>query len=239
MRKPILLGIHGLKTAGKDTTFGFAQEWGDAQGLTAKSRGFADYGKLEFARQYFPDITLDDAVAWCNEFKFTGEIILRYVNEAGRGEQKIYEGREPLACLLTEGGRYLHGEDVWVNLLLPEGDVEGIGYPKWWEEFEYHYAEGPWVADICGVTDVRFENEILRVKHHGGVAVKVKRDSAEQAVIDEAQRKGWERPHDSELGLPDDLFDFVLDNNDSLRHLERQVREMMNTIKPTVTKVLD
>lgn len=235
MRKPILLGIHSLKTGGKDTVFKFAQEWAEWAGLTSTKRGFADQGKLSFARQYFPDISLADAIAWCDEFKFTGKmIVIEHAHWPARKKIHTFEGREPLANLLTEGGRELHGEDVWVDLLLPNGtigpDKGGTFYPKWWEEFEYQYQDGPWVADICGITDVRFKNEIERVKDLGGVAVKVNRDSATQAVIEEAKRKGWGAPHASELGLTDQYFDFVLDNNGSLNTLGQKVRDMMDVI---------
>jgi len=228
-RKPILLGIHALKKGGKDTTFNFAREWAEWAGYTVAQRGFADEGKLEFARQYFPHMTRAEAVEFCNEFKNTGRVKITW----GTGENHTsldLDGREPIANLLTEGGRHLHGEDVWVDLLLPHGETP-VGYPKWWESFEYHYQDGPYVADLCGVTDVRFRNEIERVGDLGGVKVKVVRDAATKAVWDEADSKGWNSPHDSELGLPNELFDFVLDNNGTLASLGQQVRTMMDVIQ--------
>jgi hypothetical protein len=68
--------------------------------------------------------------------------------------------------------------------------------------------------------------------------VKIKRDEAERKVIEEAKRKGWATPHASELGLPDDVFDYVLDNNGDLRHLEVQVFAMMDDIQRRRSGVL-
>jgi hypothetical protein len=211
MRTPVLIGIHGVKRSGKGTTAYFIQEWAVSLGMTAADRGFADDVKLIFARQFFPRITMEEAVKWCEEFKETGRVDV--IDESGHdGWGKRVSGREALAQFASEGARDILGDDIWLNQLLPA--ASGWSNRHWGG------------ADICTISDVRFPNEWRRIKDFGGLTIKVRRTSAEDAVIEEARKHGRE-VHRSELGLVDKHFDYVIHNNSSLADLQQKVTEVM------------
>lgn len=220
MRQPILIGIHGIKRAGKDTTARFVKELvaESDPALVVYKRGFADYAKWSFARQFFPKIPMDKAIEWVDKFKDSDAAITYPTDEycATGSISRTIPFRECMAQAATEGARLLYGDDHWVRLLLPDQDerhVEG-----WCESFmippktdrDWPYS----IADYCLITDVRFDNEVDRIHELGGKCWKVKRRDAEQAAIDKAKEQG--RPiHASELGLPDDMFDYIIDNDDN------------------------
>jgi hypothetical protein len=74
---------------------------------------------------------------------------------------------------------------------------------------------------ILVVTDMRFPNEIAGVLDRGGIAVKIRREEADSKPI----------LHPSEQTLPDDQFDYFLDNNGSLNDLFVNVVDMVDWIK--------
>jgi hypothetical protein len=74
---------------------------------------------------------------------------------------------------------------------------------------------------ILVVTDMRFPNEIAGVLDRGGIAVKIRREEADSKPI----------LHPSEQTLPDEQFDYFLDNNGSLNDLYVNVCEMVDWIK--------
>jgi len=244
MQTPLLIGLHGVKRSGKNTTAGFIARWAGRQPvpLTTKERGFADKAKLAFARQFFPKITMEEAIAWVDEYKLDSH--KRFVLEDRRHPSYHFvdiEFRQAMAQFATEGGRELYGLDHWVDLLLPTA-MYFNGYdlpenPKWHDEFmvfpDWHHPDPVeqgrlFVADICMITDMRFENELERVKTLGGVNIKIRRKDAEQAVIDEAKERGRDI-HASELGIPDEKFDAIINNDDNdLKYAESRTVQVMN-----------
>lgn len=214
---PVLIGLHGVKRSGKDTTAGFIEKWASRLPIrmTVKRRGFADKVKLAFARQFFPEITQEQAINWCDIYKESDESLL--VPDYKEWDNfKEVTFREAMRQFSTEGARDVYGDDFWVDQLLPTGTTLGMaqrGYPNinWQNNF---LIERFACADICLITDERFANENRRINQLGGINIKIKRKDAEQAVIDEAARQGKE-VHRSELGLPDEMFDYVIDNSDN------------------------
>lgn len=73
------------------------------------------------------------------------------------------------------------------------------------------------VSDIVTITDVRFPNELEAVKDHDGFLVKVLRN-----------KPGCDDSHPSEQDLPDDEFDWILDNTGTYDDLRHNVDLMMN-----------
>lgn len=73
---------------------------------------------------------------------------------------------------------------------------------------------------ILVVTDMRFPNEISGVLDRGGIAVKVRREEADSRPI----------LHASEQTLPDEQFDYFLDNNGSMADLQENVSKMVDWI---------
>ena len=220
MDKPILIGIHGVKRAGKDTSAHFIKEWAGASepAFTTFKRGFADKAKWAYARQFYPKITMAAAIKWVDTFKeSTAQIFFPDPSLASDDSEWEYNPvpfRLGMAQFATDGARDIYGDDFWADQLLPLGMMEHDPYPNWVTEFEIHDPEGPRPADICLITDLRFENEVTRIHEVGGKCLKIKRREAEEAVIEEARRQGRE-VHRSELGLPDELFDYVINNDDN------------------------
>lgn len=66
------------------------------------------------------------------------------------------------------------------------------------------------------ITDVRFPNELAWLKRTGGTAVYVKRPGV-----------GPVNDHVSDAGLPEDEFDYVIDNDGDLDDLDRKVAELL------------
>lgn len=200
----ILIGLHGVKGSGKDTTADFIEEFVAESdlGLLAVRRGFADKAKWAFMRQFIPDITMADALKIVDRFKNDPEAYINFPTVSLVGTQ-AFQGqitfRNGLAQFATEGGREIYGEDHWVDQLLHPNGV-------WEQEFDY--------ADFCMITDLRFPNELKRIQQYGGVNIKIRRKDAEDAVIEEAARQGRE-VHASELGIPDEQFDYVINNDDN------------------------
>lgn len=219
---PVLIGIHALKQSGKSTAHAFVQEWAGALSLSVAGRGFADHAKWMWTRQFFPDCTLQEAVAYVDKYK-ESDASIAFPSMVGKGPVTI-PFRRCMAQFATEGGRELVGDDFWVDLLLPFGRFGPYNEePAWWPSFTVPAQEIDGriknVADICVITDVRFENEVKRIKEVGGVCWKINREQAREAVIREAKEQ-QRSIHASELGLPDHLFDEVFDNSGSMANFK-------------------
>lgn len=230
---PFLIGISGVKQSGKGTAFRLIADWGRPLGLSAKERGFADYVKWLFARQFYPTVTMEEAIEWCDRYKEdkTAEV-------AVPGTRISF--RQALQHLGTEAARDLISNDFWVDLLLPRrptaSNPEGwrgsfLTEPKTANDWPYS------IADLCGVTDLRFEQELERIdsfrKHSQTpakvITIKLRRTVAEEAIVEEAIRQG-RKVHRSELGLPDACFDHVVNNNGSLCDLDARLAAIMNGV---------
>jgi hypothetical protein len=236
MTTPMLIGVSGVKRAGKDTTANFFEEFAAATKpapLASRRRGFADVGKWAFARQFYPDISMKNAIKWVDTWKLDQTAYLTGTTKKvlpGSGFP-LYGPVEPgilfrdvLAQFHTEGARDIYGDTFWVDQLLPLDDegyssmLSAMIGPSWWA----HFGTTPWVhqqkladvVDVCLITDNRFPNEVERIKELGGFTIKVRRKDAEDEVLAEAERLG--RPvHRSELGIPDAEFDYVINNDDN------------------------
>jgi hypothetical protein len=231
MGRPLLVGFHGVKRSGKDTAATYLQEWASGRSLSFCRRGFADIAKLAFARQFYPTITMEAAVKWVDTFKDSGYAFW-YPTGDDPEQPKLQSVpfRQCMAQFATEGARLIYGNDHWVDLLLPTAVyIDGHDlplYPKWHDSFEMLDDEaGPRVADVCAIIDLRFDNEVERIRRLGGMLVKIRRISAERAVQEEARERGISI-HDSELGIPDQEFDYVVDNNHELSDLKRQIESL-------------
>jgi len=115
-------------------------------------------------------------------------------------------------------------------------------YPDTWAEralkdaetvldkcIDYNRMVGPVHAfsrDYDGViiTDVRFKNEIAAVKKAGGKLVRIVRPGH--------QKPKWDHPSETEqLEVPDEEFDYIVDNGGDLHLLELEVGRMLSYLK--------
>jgi hypothetical protein len=226
---------------------------------SAVRRGFADKAKWAYMRQWVPGCTEQWAIAFVDQWKNDPEATCagiftdpedgitlsdsRLDNKegiTGRDEEDsplyfippvIF--RQHMAQFATESARDIYGMDHWADQVLPleptDRNPEGwrgsfMVPPRTAEEDPYSFAH------FAVMTDMRFENELLRVRELGGLNVKIKRRDAEQAVIEEAELQG-RKVHESELGLPDEWFDVVLNNNDNnMDNAYRRTAHMMHEI---------
>ena len=200
----ILIGLNGRRGAGKDTAFSFIQEWANERGVSAHRRGFADALKQSFARLFIPDISVEEAVMWCDELKTeeSGSLVSLTWGRLDDHYTKTsithqITGRQALQRHGTESHRDVFGEDFWVDALLPIDRISGEE-DGWAMNFRGPLSAEP--PEICVITDCRFENEAERIRALGGKIWTVARS---KLTLD---------PHISETPLPDRLIDLCLEN---------------------------
>lgn len=214
---PTLIGINGPMTSGKDTAYSFIQQWAEERGVSTCRRGFADLLKWSAYRIFVPDATIDEGVAWANEFKWSGVITAvmpRSEDNKDLEESWQISGRQLLQHYGTECHRDVFDPEFWVNALLPFGQAPGSQYAgervddKWHANFDH--------ADICCITDLRFENEAERIKH-----MRIVRGGG---YVLEIERPGIEREaHISEAKLPRELVDITINNAGTLEQFRDNV----------------
>jgi hypothetical protein len=72
------------------------------------------------------------------------------------------------------------------------------------------------------IPDVRFKNEVDYIRSKNGVLIKVKRDLI--PGVSPYQ-------HQSEKGLDDELFDYVVENNGTVDELYKKIYDILNTLE--------
>lgn len=193
---PWIIGIHGRKKSGKDTVAGFIEEWAQERQLSTHRNWYA--WRMKQSGAALLKMSMDDV----DNFKLHGRVIIELPDENGDLKTWVITGREFWQRYGTESHRDIFGFDFWVDQLLPL-DAD------WWAEFNH--------ADVCVVADVRFENEVLRIKKLGGEVWKVNRPGVEPD------------DHSSENLLPDAMMDWVVDNDSDLADLQAKVRYMLGS----------
>lgn len=159
-RGGMLIGINGVARSGKDTigqilvdNHGFERiAFADALRLGLYNMNPIVTIEVECQRQSFWE--------WLNgqpERRYTKVIRLQeIIDDIGweRAKVEYPEVRELMQKYGTEGGRMVHGEECWVNIIK-------------------RYVNSK--AGNFVITDMRFENEIAAVRKEGGLVVQVQR----------------------------------------------------------------
>lgn len=209
---PKLVGIAGLKTSGKDTTFQFVQkhnEW-------AQRVAFADKLKIMAARALGLEGCDDELMAMMDDFKQNGDIVANAFSPPGRESPVVFHqrisGRQYLQ-LFGSNARKVFGDTFWIDQILPTPTAEA--HPEVQlrnaEALAYRYPN----ADLVVVTDVRYPNEAQRIRALGGVVWKVWRPGVESDG------------HDSEIPIPGEFVNWTIPNDGSIEDLERQTIKAM------------
>ncbi len=118
--------------------------------------------------------------------------------------EKDERGRKLLQDIGTSGRNY--NEDIWVN------HVNRL--LKWWASETADH-------QLAVVTDIRYPNEIQRIKHEFSdvVTIRITRDSVEKLK------------HPSETALDQWTdWDYVVGNNGNLEEFQRKILEIMEGI---------
>lgn len=126
--------------AGKDTAYGYIEEYFSDTALRVEHMSFAR--KLKQSAATLFDIE-EDPIVWSDAIKSGGTI---YIDWPGGSE--AFSGREFLQRYGTEAHRNIFGTDFWVDAALPK-DTD-------------HYGK------LLVFTDVRFPNEAQRIRDLGG-----------------------------------------------------------------------
>lgn len=197
----MLLGLSGKKGSGKDTAYGFIKEWAEEQHIPVRRDAFADRLKLSAARIFFPDIELDEAVAWCNKMKEEDHwVMVGTGGTTGTDSEFVYDsccsGRTFLQRYGTEAHRDVFGHDFWLN---PVEDAYIMNQEK-----------------LTVITDVRFDNEAELVHFLGGQVWVIDRPGLEDGDT-----------HSSEKPLTGRLVDTTIINNKDLDTFRNRVRLRM------------
>jgi len=109
----------------------------------------------------------------------------------------------------TEWGRNLIADDIWVQLA--ENSIR------------HSWRHGSNVAN----TDLRFENEAIRIKELGGYIVHIIRDANEHS---ERQNETGAVNHTSNVTLPAKYIDYTIHNNGSLEMFYSEIVKIMYDI---------
>lgn len=196
----MLIGLNGKLKSGKDTTFQvisdlypFAERISFAEKLkqsAAASLGMSRELSEELKGHENVHITIAGT---------TGLNSLLPSDLAGEATKWSMTMREYLQRYGTEGHRDVFGENFWVDQALPK---------------DLDHSER-----LLIVTDMRFPNEIQRVKDLNGVCVKVHRNVETQFSS-----------HASEQNV-DHLMDYTLDNTGGLVDLTKNVKVLINDLR--------
>jgi hypothetical protein len=151
----VIIGLHGKKQAGKDTTLGYIDEYFGQTGLVVQGRSFARALKVSAAASL--GIKPDDPMVWADQLKVNSTIAV--IDDDTHTSHEI-SGREFLQYYGTEAHRDVFGENFWVDVVCPRDLVS-------------HDAE------LLVFTDVRFPNEAERIKEVGGTIWQIIRPDVE------------------------------------------------------------
>jgi len=166
----MIIGLHGALQSGKDTAYNLIeQEFGHERKVLR--RAFADPLKVSAARSFGFEGTDEEAVAWCNALKESGQVRWDWDGTSANGylipKSTTISGRQFFQYYGTEGHRNVFGTDFWVDASLPRYD--GMGHSES-GIFGIDHKE-----DLLFFTDVRFPTARDRIREWGGVVWRIRR----------------------------------------------------------------
>jgi len=215
--QPLLLGIHGRKRSGKNEAAKAVQELTDGLYSYAEN-AYAWKLKHWLCSLFFPGCTLEEAIEFCEDIKDIRKTIdLRHVlSTAPAAGFPVTEVSITGRQLMQHGGneaRTVFGEDFWLDQLFPLHKDQSRGY---YTPYHHWHRRSFNLAAVCVVTDLRYENEIQRVKDCGGKVILIRRPGNESDGA----------PSEQEYPA---LCDDVIENNSSIGDLHNKVKNFVNT----------
>ena len=221
-----LIGINGFKTSGKDTTYeivkSFATDFDQGTQGRVERRAFADNLKIMAALALGYVGNDAELIDYMNQLKESGsvqsEILWPAAERARRRDILLpngtsFSGREYLQ-LFGQHAREVFGDSFWVDQVVP---LDNRRFEEIWRTYGRK-------GDIVGlpaigcVTDVRYENEAVRVLDQGGVVWEVVRPGIESDG------------HSSEIPLPREYVTYQILNDSDLNGLEARVAKALETL---------
>jgi len=232
----MIIGIHGKAGSGKDTFATYLSEMAKTEhGFRGCKIAFADpikrYAKDAFE---FSDEQLwgtsekrnspDKRYPRQHDFNDSGECFCCGAHRDS-DSQCYLTPRYSLQLMGSQWGRKCY-DDIWVqkavntaNHLL-ENDSDYVPQHGTINSsiFTKH--------DFINISDLRFENEARGLRRAGALLVKVKRPISSLS--------GASANHDSEWGLPDELFDEIILNDSVLDSFFEKTRNFLGRITPSI-----
>lgn len=202
----MLLGLTGVAQSGKSTVAEYlVNEYGFKEYL------FSDGVKLALYR-------MNPIIMATHKHGDYSQDVVQYlqdvVDDFGWDQAKqIPMVRELLQRMGTEAGRDVHGQDVWVDRTFNQMFKEC----GWDWKFEHDQLTKHATSDIV-IPDLRFDNEAERIKHHGGVVIRV--DRGKKPV----------NGHSSEKGIDATLIDVTLYNTGTLEEIKQGIDRTLEYI---------
>lgn len=195
----MIIGLSGYAGAGKDTV---GQILVEEFGYTRKA--FAD--KVKEAACVLLDIPIENVDFYKNDPAREVGVFREGNLKSGTWfpifNKKPITFRHFLQRMGTEVGRDIFGKDFWLDMVIPFLDPEGYAFSKD-------------IPELLVITDVRFENEVKRIRDLKGKVIRVSRRSVEP-----------DTSHISEQ-LPD--YDIEIENNDTIDYLRVNIKILMET----------
>ena len=154
---------------------------------------------LAFADHFKVDVVAKDKIPYENAF-----------------HDKTEDSRVKLQHRGTEEGRYIYGENIWVDVI-----------DAW---VQTHYERG--IRRIV-ITDVRFLNEIEYIKKMGGTIIRINAEDRNNTKLLQESMGDMSvynklKTHISETGLDNYTdFDYVIDNNKTNLNFFNDVRDIV------------
>lgn len=216
-----IIGINGLKTAGKDTTYECVHDLLSYKQIV-KRAAFADKLKIMAMLALGYEGEPGELIALANKLKEDGGTVNSTFIQASAKtgfpmpHGKMITGREYLQQF---GGRAreVFGESFWVDQVLPRPERGADPFQALKSIID------PWTGtprgdfDVLCVTDVRYPNEAARILEYDGFA-------GIEAKVWEVRRPGLKSDgHASEAPLPRDLVSAVIPNDGTINDLREQV----------------
>lgn len=189
----ILIGVSGFKGSGKNT---FAKkclnDLACNYGRVAHEMSWAELLKLSAAASFGLQFeSVSKCLEWADKLKSRGYVSVDIKQEDGINyDRHEITGREFLQNYGTEAHREIFDDDFWVNAFWTNNDFRE--------------------DDIVFICDTRFENEARSIKEHNGLIIQIANDKVDSAAND---------THASEVPLPGEYIDIVIDNNGTLDDL--------------------
>lgn len=192
-----LIGVHGKKKHGKDSFYKTLVELSKSGAISSKPKRDAFADRLKKSAAASLGQSDDNYLDFCDWLKEDG--LIAVFNSDGNLEISL-SGREYLQWYGTEAHREVFDRDFWIEAVLPDLYDEDFGRSD--------------IEDntLLVITDVRFSNEADAIEAAGGIIV----------LVDASERvHGNSDEHASEQILPEELIDYVIDNNGTLDDLRR------------------
>lgn len=204
----MIIGLTGVAHSGKSTVARYLmQQYG------FREYNFSEGVKLALYRMN-PLIVYEER----RGYGYFGQTISQYVkdmvDDIGWDEaKKIPMVRQLLQRMGTEAGRDVHGKDVWVNRTFSEMSKDC----EWEWKFQDDKLTKHCLSDIV-IPDLRFDNEAERIKHHGGVVIKVERGNKPVNT------------HSSEQGIDATMIDVTFNNTGTFADMQAGIDNLLEYI---------